>query len=291
MSSPTLSFSEQRQRNADRQRAFDVQNQLEKISLDTIWCGDHAQLQIVSYCSNSALAKVRVSYRMIRTNGGVDNVDVYVPITTDRVVNVNVLEVGKGWLQSVSVIYPTSSSKRGDCWNSAALIDRESARQFLTLCYGYCTAQESINYPPGDKQNFVSGNGNMRSITGTNPAAGANISETVPTNAVWKLKALATSFTTSGVAGTRRVYISITDGTTELYNSISPQTQAPGATIDYFFGPWPSAPTVSSASNRIPTIPDILLPGGYTIDVIVSGGDAGDDFAAPQLLVEEWLQE
>ena len=146
------------------------------------------------------------------------------------------------------------------------------------------------------------GAGRIRTVTGSNPAAGAQASDAVPTNAVWDLLTYSIVLVTDATSATRIVGAVVDDGVTAnrravLYGNQGGHTAS--LTRTHLFakgeddtGVNPGAFTdtdIVLASFR--HLPVRQLLGGYRIRTFSSGFQAGDDFAAPIFQVAEWLEE
>lgn len=134
----------------------------------------------------------------------------------------------------------------------------------------------------------LDGPGSIKSIAGTDPAAGGEVSETVPANAVWRLKSLYASLVTDANVANREVSLSIDDGTNTYSRAFSGQAHPASTTGLYSVSP------VGTRYNRfllegtaIP-IPSQLSSAGHRFVSITGNLQAGDNYGAPQLLVEEW---
>lgn len=133
----------------------------------------------------------------------------------------------------------------------------------------------------------VRSGGVIRTVTGTNPAAGAEVSETVPAGKEWRLLSIAVALVTSATAATRRPHLLIDDGTTVSYRRASNATQAASLTQNYVFaGEGPEAAVRGTwVADPLPSLP---LGAGYRIRTSTESIQAGDDYGAPVLLVEEF---
>ena len=166
---------------------------------------------------------------------------------------------------------------------SAALAVQSLANDFLS-------ANSPLLWPGSANVDPLEGAGNLRSIAGTTPGAGVNLSETVPTAARWQLLAFRFRMVTSATVATRVATIEIDDGTTS-YLDISPnQTQTAGQTCTYNISPGGATGT-SNADNRflVPIAAPFFLGAGHRIKSSVLNLDAGDQISQVQYLVREWF--
>lgn len=128
----------------------------------------------------------------------------------------------------------------------------------------------------------------IRSITGSNPAAGAEVSETVPASARWNLLLFRDQLVTSAVVANRIPQLTIDDGTNTLL-IIPPAagTQAASTSFSYHWGNLGYGSNATNNGVQI-GIPSLVLGAGYRIRTLTSALDVGDDYAAPQYLIQEW---
>jgi len=163
--------------------------------------------------------------------------------------------------------------------------------EVMLLSAQYLTDHKTIRWPPGFVESSVEGPGLLRSITGTDPAAGSEVSETVPTNARWKLRAMSFRLVTDPTVATRMVQLVIDDGTNEFYRYTAIDTQAASASYLYEANPLGFLPGSIAKAIHIPLPLEVLLFQGWRIRTNTANLQSGDDFGAPQLLVEEWIEE
>lgn len=180
-----------------------------------------------------------------------------------------------------------SNVKDGECFVRVSL--RVEGVIVATLFSGYVTDSGIPAFPNGVIKSSLEGRGNIRSITGTNPAAGSEISETVPTNAYWLIHSFHYIFTADANVANRQLILQITDGATVIHRALGHPTATAGNQYRVSFGTM-GMQTYSAGSASQGVLPvDILLKPGYVISTSTSSMQVGDDYGAPQLLVEEWI--
>ena len=137
----------------------------------------------------------------------------------------------------------------------------------------------------------IDGPGVLRSITGTNPAADVEISETVPTNARWRVLAIQFSLVTDANAANREVALTLDDGTTVFARVPSGFTHVASTTIVY--SSFHHAPrfTVAQDTTKNFPLPRVDLQGSFRLATVTTARQATDNYGAPQLLVEEWIED
>jgi len=178
--------------------------------------------------------------------------------------------------------------KRGGCYVRVSL--QAEGVLIARLCQGYVTDSGSPSYPNGKNENSLEGPGQIRSITGTNPAAGAQISETVPTGALWKVRGIIATLVTSATTSNRRGQFHFTDGTNILFKS-SAIMQTASKTVTYGTASGMGFEDVTATEGFMLALPnDVKLPAGFVITTNPHGFQANDNWGTPQLLVEEWIE-
>ncbi len=130
--------------------------------------------------------------------------------------------------------------------------------------------------------------GRLLSFTGTDPAAGAEISETVPDRRRWLLRGIYFSLTTSATVADRLVHLIIDDGTNIIAKICVVIAHAADTAKDYSFANYGSTQLNPVLCFYLP-LPLLPLAAGYRIRTSTDLIEGDDDFTAPQLLVEEWI--
>ncbi len=130
--------------------------------------------------------------------------------------------------------------------------------------------------------------GRLLSITGTDPPANTDISETVPDRRRWRILGVRFQLQTDGNPADRYVHLLLDDGANELvrYRCTNPQTAS--LTWIYTFANF-SLPEVLADTTLHAPFPQLVIPAGYRIRTSTTGLQIADDFIAPQLYVEEWI--
>ena len=136
------------------------------------------------------------------------------------------------------------------------------------------------------------GPGSNQSITGTDPAAGTEVSETVPANTIWSIRNIAATLVTDSNAANRRVRATLDDGSTVYYRVSSGVDQTLTLTVLYSWAPTGASAVgvvaVTDATVNIPLPTPTILSAGHRFITITDAILAGDNWGAPQLSVEAW---
>ncbi|MBA7609565.1 hypothetical protein ES703_16756 [subsurface metagenome] len=130
--------------------------------------------------------------------------------------------------------------------------------------------------------------GRIISITGTDPAAQTEISETVPARRRWSIKSIFFHLITDVTVANRHVSLIIDDGTNELWRITCANAHPASCDTTYSFAQIAATEALVDCACFHP-LPDLSLPAGARIRTSTPLLKAGDNFSAPQLLVEEWI--
>jgi hypothetical protein len=231
--------------------------------------------------------------RMLLPDGSIMPMSFRTAPSSDRLSNSTRFNLPEGFILTLTVTNQQGLNRRGNVYVQV-FITRQGALNTDTsavLLGDYVTSGFVPGWPGGRVISSIEGPGLLRSITGTDPAAGVEISETVPTNARWRLIAARFTFTTSVTVANRTVALVIDDGVNIYYAIVAPAAQAASVGIDYNVGALGVQPALAFFNHWLPTPPDFLLLQGHRIRTVTQNLQVGDNFAAPQLFVEEWIEE
>lgn len=178
--------------------------------------------------------------------------------------------------------------KRGECYVKISL--RINQVVAAILCAGYVTDAGSPNWPNGKIESSTEGPGLIRSITGTNPAAGVEISETVPPGAVWKPISLIATFVTSADVANRLPSIVLDDGTNIYFTQEVTGLQTASSTVLHEIAVGLERLAVVSTNKQLGIPIGTKMAAGNRIRTLTANIVAADNWGVPQLLVEEWIQ-
>lgn len=240
-----------------------------------------------------ASAELRIGGRVLRIDGSiVPFQDRHVP-NTDRTAATTLIRLPEGWLQNVTVVSSGGSPLYAQTWVRVDLVRGDNAGRttLATLVQGVVTAAQRRAWPGSPLVATHEGPGAMRSITGTDPGAAAEFSETVPTGARWRPHALSFTLLTDATVANREVALTFDDGTNIYCVQLPGAVQAAGGVRRYSYG-LDTAVVASGlgAVDRTIPLPRLLMLAGHRIRSVTGNLQAGDNYSAPQLLVEEWLE-
>lgn len=250
------------------------------------------RLVVRSWNSLSGLVLTVVG-RLLDADGKLSTFEFGHTPNTDRSKAESTYTLTTGRLIDVAVTPKSGSPYRGHCYVTLGLARRTAptTEYYQDLAKGYVTAAGGLIWPGGPYLDSVEGPGLLRSVTGTDPAAGAEISESVPTNARWRLRSLRASLVTDATVATRTVNFIVDDGATTLLNFPGVTTQTASLTRAYNVAEYGFQPSAVGTDIffYIPFL--VRLLQGWRIRTSTTNLQAGDDWGAPQMEVEEWIEE
>jgi len=131
-----------------------------------------------------------------------------------------------------------------------------------------------------------------RVFLGTNPAANAEVSETVPAGKSWVLLSV-TVACVQGATQTPQPILVIDDGTNVIYESFGSTTvQAVSTTCQYTWSPGLTLTGQIGATTNVhstaPLTEGLVLQAGYRVRTNTLGKGANTDFGAPALFIDEY---
>jgi len=130
--------------------------------------------------------------------------------------------------------------------------------------------------------------GRIRSITGNDPAAGDEISITVPARRRWKIHSIHFTLNTDATVADRIIVLQVTDGTNLFFELADPTAQIASSSIFRCFSHFGAPPSTGHYRTAL-SIPPLPLAAEYQIKTSTSFIQDGDNYTTPQLLVEEWI--
>jgi hypothetical protein len=213
--------------------------------------------------------------------------------TSDRAANVAEFEIGSGFLHNVTVFCSSGTPSHGQTFVKLQVIRGRGAAAIVlgTIVQGYVTANQDRAWPGSPLATSTEGDGFIRVVTGTNPAAGVISNEVVPTGARWQMLGYRLAITTSAAVATRRTGLSFEVAGAKYFRSPAPLTQTASTTIEYVWGQGAAFLSALHVDVSVALIcNDVPILAGHGISTPTTGLQAGDDFTAPTMLVREWLE-
>jgi len=160
-----------------------------------------------------------------------------------------------------------------------------------TLLQGYVTSATRLAWPGSPITPLTAGAGRLRVIVGTDPAAGVEILETVPTGARWKLRSVAFTLVTAVAVANRTPVLTIDDGANILWEVGTNVAQTASQAAKYRAGVGVPLTTFGALSYLLPLPSELPLAAGSRIRTVTGALQAADDYSAPIYTVEEFIEE
>lgn len=213
--------------------------------------------------------------------------------TSDRSQNFFALTLTEGFLLGLRVLALGVGPKRGQTFVHVSIARGPVVTPFTTqtIMADYLVDNIGLGWPGGRIIQSTEGPGWMRSVAVANPAAGADFLTFVPNGARWRVVGAHMILTTSATVANRVSRSRFNDGANDYFdgppNQVIPASQTASIT-------WTPSPTSAGAN-----VPDVMVDLSDTI--IATGGDgvgtsteniqAGDQYSAIDLRVEEWIEQ
>lgn len=186
------------------------------------------------------------------------------------------------------------SGQGGDRWNYASVgLSRGSedpTRLFQILATGYFDLTTPLSWPNGIQRWQTDGPGYVRRVTGADPGAGGNHTETVPTSTRWRLVSAYYTLVTDATVANRRFIVEGRRNDITMFASAANMVQTASTTINYSVAHWGSDSGDNNGRVQVNWPARVFLSAGDRIVTNVANFQGGDDFGAPEFLVEEWYE-
>jgi hypothetical protein len=249
-------------------------------------------LRLTSY---NALASVRleVRYRFFDCDGKIQASQEAQAPNTDRTAKSSIFVTPEGWLLGGEVFVSGAAPLIGQTYVVLEIVRGlgASALPLQVIAAGYVSAKQPLPFPNAQMYSTLDGGGAMRSISGTTPGAGAEISETVPTGARWEVLAFYAQLVTNATVVNRQVQLRIDDGANLFF--VSPAGQNITATQTGLLS-WVQGQGNQVIGNRADLVGPLpsynRLPAGARMRTNTANIQAADQYGAVQYLVREWLE-
>ncbi len=249
-------------------------------------------LIIVDLRSSVAGLQVITTIRLLLPDGSIKMIAFLDTPTADRAANRRYIRLPEGFVVGM-VVNCSVNAKPGALYARVYLI--RGGETYSDLCQllvcGYVISGAGLTWPTPRHTYPVEGPGRLRRITGTDPVPGQNPREVVPTGARWRLMSYFVIFTTAAAAANRQLYLLLDDGATAFYFGEGKYTQTASKTVYYTWAQGLENPAAASTLwVNMPLPIDMWLPAGYGITAGVIAFQPADDFSAPEIWVEEWIE-
>lgn len=251
---------------------------------------DNIRLEGWNTCVGAVL---QVQGRAIDNEGNTQAFNMVLPLTADRLVTREDFSPVRGYILNLVAVVIEATPCIGQTFARVSIIRGFTGATIVlgVLLQGYVTSQQGLGWPGSPIELSVDGGGYVRQVVGTTPAAGAQISETVPAGARWQILRLYSFLITDATAGNRFPRLDFFQAGLGTFRGMQPTPQGPSVTANYTWAP--NLPIAADVANGVymQPIPDegVLLEGDV-LSTAVSGMAAGDQWGQPQMYLREWMQ-
>jgi hypothetical protein len=249
------------------------------------------QLRITTV-SNTAGLTLTIAGRILGPDNRVRPFEFPHTPNSNRTTATTTIALSEGWLLGLEAKVTSGTMTFGAVWALMELVRGQgnAARVVSSLQSDFVTPVSPLEWPGEAAVNSLESDGCLRSIVGTLPGAGVEISETVPTGARWELLALHLALITSATVANRIPALSLDDGASLYFASCAAGNETASATWSNEFGQgtgfsFNATGLISNAALPV----GIKLPAGGRIRSSTIALQAGDQYAAPRYLVREWF--
>ena len=252
--------------------------------------GDY-RLQLTVF-NSAAGVTLGVRYRAIDIEQNPVSSGDFITPATNRTASTLTIQLPIGWIYGVTVFATAGTPLTGNTFCVLDVVRGDGTAAFVVqnLAEGYVSAQVRLSWPQGPFSAPQDGQGVLRSITGTTPGAGAEISETVPSNARWEVLAFRFQLLTAVAVANRVNTLLLDDGANEYHRIETPIVQAASTTFIYVHSQGHAAGSAGAGNAIHKHLPgNIRLGAGHRIRTSTGAIQAADQYSAVQYLVREWL--
>lgn len=166
-----------------------------------------------------------------------------------------------------------------------------SGEQAIHLGSGFISGSQGVSWPASQNESRMPGHGKLQTVSSTNPAAGSEISITVPDFEAWLIHSGSATLVCDGNAANRRPHFvfSVTGGNT--IDIFGKDDQTAGQTKKYSLAQFsPTSDLNNDNDMMIPLPSNLWLFPEDTITTSTTSKQAGDDWGAASFTVEKFYR-
>jgi hypothetical protein len=255
-----------------------------------MYIGVDDSLQITTL-SAAAGFTVQVNVRVLGVDGLIHPFQFDVVTVAARAAQTNRFQLMEGYILSLSAIVTGGNMESNPIWIAAG-VTRSPFGVLNTYCQliaGYGSINTSLTYPTSPVSRTTEGNGFYHSATQSAPAAGADITFTVPTAARFRLVSFVATLTAAVAVANRLVFLVIDDGANIVTTIPSGVTLVAATVNTYCFADSTPVTAVFDAASMGPLPSNCLLPSGFRVRTVTANLQAADQWSAAFMLVGDFM--
>lgn len=252
-------------------------------------------LVVVGIRNSLSGVTVSANVRLWLPEGSFGNFGMTIKPVSDRSLNFFTSPLYYGYAVSAAAYASGSPTPRYGQTFVSLVIARAPSSSFLDNIFfgaGYVAGLAEIGEPQATARLSTDGAGFLQRIAVTTPAAGADWTQTVPTNARWRIRGVRATLTTSAAVANRNIALRILDGAGNVvFTMFGHQgiVASTGNVEDWSPGASTSTQTGNEFYQALAT--DLQLFSGWVIQTGTQNLQAGDQWSAISLEVEEWIED
>ena len=232
--------------------------------------------------------------RFLTPEGDILKVSKVITTAADRADLASIQSTGTGWLLNLSVTnWHAALGSTGVCYVQVGILRGGTswmADVSAILMQGYVASYAGLFWPGGHYTKPEEGPGRVYSVAGSVPAAGADPYISVPNNARWRILNLTATLVAGVGVANRYVRSRVFDGSAYYYVTTLCPVQTASQTRYYDWTPGGvNEAAFDAAGHILLAYPQLILPGGYALDIVTTAIAAADQWTAITALVEEWI--
>lgn len=249
-------------------------------------------LRIISFNATPGVI-IECDFRFLATDRSIKSNRVLHTPNSDRSLKQQDYQLGAGFVTNVTVRASSGTPILGSCFVIVQLIRGLTGATIPlgTLLAGTMTSTQALGWPGSAIENSLTV-GYTRLITGTTPAAGAEVNELVPTGARWEVSAFIAKLTTSAAALTRNPNLFVDDNSATPYaaNGV-PVGLAPSNFQSFvWLANYPNLTPLAAQPIVGPLVFPARLLAGHRMRTLTGNLDVADQWASVRYLVNEFLE-
>lgn len=252
------------------------------------YCEGDTTLSLIVWSSGNPT--LTVTLRTMRPDGVVVTSQQVQTFTGTRALQSFGFPLGECFIVSLT-IRTTNAGKRGQTFVQLNLLRASGSQNLIceVLVQGYVDAQTYLSYGQSQLANSTDGRGYVHDVQAGVPAAGADVAETVPTGAMWRLISIRMQLVTSVAVANRFVHLICDDGTNSFFDVELPAAVTAGTTIGITAAPNMTTAQAQATFVTIPIPDQLILRAGYRWRTSTTNIDVADQYGNIWYEVEEWL--
>lgn len=249
---------------------------------------------IVSAATSQTAEVVTVNVRLLLPTGRIEDMQFQIRPANTRTVLKQSFGLAEGFLLSMSASAAVATT-RGQTFVRVALQRSAGGAGQPAFCLmaDYVTTQAVPGYPNGRILSPTEGPGYVYGFSQSAPAVGVDQAVTVPNNTRWRVRAAWCQLTASAGVANRDVTIVIGVGGTWTWQATSLAAVTASQVVIFSIGAVTPYTELLGTFQILPIPPDIVLQyssfGSGGMSTVTTNLQAGDQWSAIRMLVEEWL--